>query len=99
MLSLLQATGWDMLSLDDRFIANIILFSGTASTLGFMLSGTGTLQCEKVSQYCLEYNDGSIHDVLPEEFMITAAAIVAIPAFWKACAMYREEQNFQNIGL
>eukprot|EP00579_Thalassiosira_antarctica_P027833 CAMPEP_0202028392 /NCGR_PEP_ID=MMETSP0905-20130828/63426_1 /ASSEMBLY_ACC=CAM_ASM_000554 /TAXON_ID=420261 /ORGANISM="Thalassiosira antarctica, Strain CCMP982" /LENGTH=557 /DNA_ID=CAMNT_0048592097 /DNA_START=102 /DNA_END=1773 /DNA_ORIENTATION=+ len=64
--------------------ANIILFSGSASTLGYILSVTGALQCEEVSKYCMEYSDGSIHNVLVMELVIIATAVVAIPSFWRA---------------
>mmetsp|Transcript_34553 Transcript_34553/g.56513 ORF Transcript_34553/g.56513 Transcript_34553/m.56513 type:complete len:241 (+) Transcript_34553:344-1066(+) len=76
--------------------ANIILFSGSASTLGYILSVTGAPQCEEVSKYCMEYSDGSIHNVLVMELVIIATAIVAIPSFWRAVWMFRKEQNIQN---
>lgn len=78
---------------------NIILFSGTASTLGFLLSVTGTLTCEKVNKYCLAYNDGSIHNVLVMEAVIIGTAIIAIPGFWRAVGIFRKEQSIQNSSV
>eukprot|EP00581_Thalassiosira_minuscula_P010394 CAMPEP_0183710420 /NCGR_PEP_ID=MMETSP0737-20130205/6161_1 /TAXON_ID=385413 /ORGANISM="Thalassiosira miniscula, Strain CCMP1093" /LENGTH=492 /DNA_ID=CAMNT_0025938689 /DNA_START=103 /DNA_END=1578 /DNA_ORIENTATION=- len=63
---------------------NIILFSGTASTIGYVLSVTGALTCEEESEYCMKYNDGSIHNVRVMEYVIIATAVVSIPALWRA---------------
>jgi len=79
--------------------ANIILFSGTASTTGYVLSVTGALECHEVGKYCMEYSDGSIHNVLVMELVILVTAIVAIPSFWRAVWMFREERNIPNGGV
>mmetsp|Transcript_23985 Transcript_23985/g.51771 ORF Transcript_23985/g.51771 Transcript_23985/m.51771 type:complete len:496 (-) Transcript_23985:262-1749(-) len=93
----LRATFADMFPNEkEGAFGNIILFSGTASTMGYILSVTGALQCEKVSKYCMEYNDGSIHDVLVMELVIIMTAIIAIPSFWRAIWMFRMEHNVQN---
>ena len=75
---------------------NIIFFSGMASTVGYVLSVTGALHCEDVSRYCMEYSDGSIHNVLFMELVIVFTALVAIPAFWRAVWMFRRERNLQE---
>jgi len=62
----------------------IVLFSGSASTIGYILSVTGALTCDGISQYCVEYNDGSFHNALCMEIIIITTALLAIPAFWKA---------------
>ena len=72
---------------------NIILFSGSASTLGYILSVTSALSCDEASRYCLEYTDGSSHNVLFMELLIVATAVVAIPSFMKAIRMHRHEQR------
>lgn len=93
----LRATFADMFPNEkEGAFGNIILFSGTASTLGFILSVTGALQCEKVSKYCMEYNDGSIHNVLVMEMVIITTAIIAIPSFWRAVSMNRKERHTNN---
>jgi len=74
---------------------NIILFSGTASTIGYVLSVTGALTCEEESEYCMKYNDGSIHNVRVMEYVIIATAVVSIPALWRADWMFRKGKTRQ----
>lgn len=76
--------------------ANIILWSGTASTLGYVLSVSGALRCEEVSKYCMEYSDGSIHNILFMELTIIFTALIAIPSLWRAVWMFRKDQSDQN---
>jgi hypothetical protein len=71
---------------------NIILWSGSASTIGYVLSVTGVLRCDTVGTYCLEYTDGSIHNVLVMEVVIIVLAMMAIPAFWRANWMFRKDR-------
>jgi len=73
--------------------SNIILFSGSASTIGYILSVTSALQCEQASRYCMVYSNGTIHNVLIMEVVIIATAFLAIPSFWRAIWMFRLEQN------
>ena len=72
---------------------NIVLFSGLTSTGGFVLSVTGFLQCDQVSRYCLEYHDGSIHNVLFMETVMIATAAIAIPSLWRAVWLFRQETD------
>jgi len=72
---------------------NIILFSGGASTLGYILSVTNALECNQASRYCLEYSDGSIHNILLSEILIILSAVVAIPSLWKAVRIHRNEHH------
>ncbi|KAL9183190.1 hypothetical protein ACHAXT_004977 [Thalassiosira profunda] len=72
---------------------NIILFSGTASTVGYVLSVTNVLRCEEGGTYCTVYSDGSTHNVLIMELLVIVAAVVAIPSFWRAVRMFRGEQE------
>ena len=71
---------------------NIVLWSGSASTVGYVLSVTGVLRCGTVGTYCLEYTDGSIHNVLVMEVVIIVLAMMAIPAFWRANWMFRKDR-------
>mmetsp|Transcript_25172 Transcript_25172/g.45357 ORF Transcript_25172/g.45357 Transcript_25172/m.45357 type:complete len:532 (+) Transcript_25172:44-1639(+) len=79
--------------------ANIILFSGTASTLGYALSVSGALECEEVSKHCIEYSDNSIHNVLVMEIVIVAVAILSIPSFWRAVWMFRQEGGSDDLSI
>ena len=63
---------------------NIILFRGTASTLGYVLSVSGALQYGEVSAYCMEYSDRSIHNVLSMEFLILVTAVISIQSLWRS---------------
>ena len=74
----------------------IILFSGSASTIGYILSVTSALKCGEVSRYCMEYSDGSIHNVLFMEIVIILMAVIAIPAIWRAVWMFRREEHQQR---
>ena len=76
---------------------SIILFSGGASTAGYMLSVTGALECNEESTYCKTYRDGSIHNVLVMETVIIVCAVIAIPAFWRAVWMFRREQRNNTV--
>ena len=67
----------------------IILFTGTASTIGYILSVTGSLTCDKVSRYCLQYSDGTIHNVLVMELVTIVIAMIAVPSLWRAAWMFR----------
>ena len=72
---------------------NIILWSGSASTVGYVLSVTGALRCDTVGTYCLEYTDGSIHNVLVMELVIIVLAVIAIPSFWRANWMFYKDRR------
>ncbi|KAL3765244.1 hypothetical protein ACHAW5_010863 [Stephanodiscus triporus] len=72
---------------------NVILFTGTSSTVGYVLSVTGALECDRVGRYCLEYSDGSMHNVLVMEWVIIVTAIVAIPSFWRAAWLFRNDRR------
>ena len=72
---------------------NIILFSGGASTIGYILSVTNALECNQASRYCLEYSDGSIHNILVTEILIIVFAVFAIPSLWRAVRIHRSEHH------
>lgn len=67
---------------------SIILFNGSASTFGFILSVSKVLECDEVSKYCFEYRDGSIHNVLIMEVLVITMAVIAIPSFWRAWRLH-----------
>ena len=77
---------------------NVILFTGTASTIGYVLSVTGAVECDAVSRYCLEYSDGSIHNVLVMECVIITTALIAVPSRWRAAWMFRNDRR-HNVGM
>ncbi|KAL3816732.1 hypothetical protein ACHAXA_002218 [Cyclostephanos tholiformis] len=69
----------------------IILFTGTASTVGYVLSATRALECDSVGRYCLKYSDGTIHNVLVMECVTIATAVIAIPSIWRADWLFRND--------
>eukprot|EP00591_Stephanopyxis_turris_P005843 CAMPEP_0195514266 /NCGR_PEP_ID=MMETSP0794_2-20130614/5704_1 /TAXON_ID=515487 /ORGANISM="Stephanopyxis turris, Strain CCMP 815" /LENGTH=502 /DNA_ID=CAMNT_0040642469 /DNA_START=964 /DNA_END=2472 /DNA_ORIENTATION=+ len=77
--------------------ANITLQNGFSSTIGYML--TFLLTCSKASAYCVEYKDGSLHDVLSFELFVCISALVAIWSYWKASALFQIETARGNRGV
>lgn len=76
--------------------ANIILQNGLSSSLGFFL--TFALLCSeskkhKFGSYCVQYKDGSYHDVLSFELLIVSTAVCAILGYLMAAKLYREEDR------
>jgi MFS family permease len=69
--------------------ANIILQNGLSSSIGYFL--TFSLLCSEPSSYCVEYNDGKLHDVLTFEILVVVSAVVAIVGFWRASAIHNAE--------
>ena len=81
--------------------ANIILFNGLASVVGYCsnvvssqcsLSGSG--QNDDGNLHCVQFNDGSVHNVLIMELTIIVSAALAIGGLWKAEALYLQERRF-----
>ncbi len=72
---------------------NIILWSGSASTIGYVLSVTDALRCDETSRYCMQYHDGTTHNVLIMELIIIVTALIAIPSLWRVVWMYGKEQH------
>jgi hypothetical protein len=71
--------------------ANIVLQNGVASSVGYAL--TVALLCDQPSVYCVEYRDGSVHDVLTFELLIVATAILAVMGLRRASDLYRLERD------
>ena len=74
--------------------ANIILQNGLSSAFGYILSFR--LLCEKKSKHCIEFRDGSLHDVLSFELLVVMSVIFAIGGYWRASILYEREQEPQN---
>jgi len=78
---------------------NIILQNGFASTIGYFL--TFLLTCSagannNHNKYCVEYKDGSYHNVLIFELIVALTAIFAILGYWKASILFQREQQQQQ---
>ena len=62
-----------------------------------MCKVTFSLLCDKPSRYCIEYNNGTLHDVLTFELLVGISAILAVVGYIRASSLFRaEEQQIQN---
>jgi len=88
----LKATFADFFAYEkEGAFGNIILQNGLAGAMGYFL--TFSLLCNKPSKYCIEYSNGSLHDVLTFTLIIAITAMVAILGYIRAASIYRSEQN------
>jgi MFS family permease len=93
--STLKATFADYFSYEkEGAFANIILQNGLSSAIGYILSFR--LLCEKKSKYCVEFSDGSLHNVLCFEVLVVMSVIFAIGGYWRASILYKREHELQN---
>ena len=53
---------------------------------------TFALLCETPSRYCIEYNDGTLHDVWTFELIVIVSAVVAIVGYLRASFLQKQEQ-------
>ena len=70
--------------------ANIIFQNGLSAGLGYVL--TFSLHCSSPARYCIEYSDGSLHDVLTFVVIVLFAAGFAIVGYIRASAIFAKEQ-------
>ena len=70
--------------------ANIILQNGLFGSIGYILSFQ--LTCSTPGPYCIEYSNGTLHDVLRFEMVICIASLVAILGYWRAASIDLEER-------
>mmetsp|Transcript_48695 Transcript_48695/g.49475 ORF Transcript_48695/g.49475 Transcript_48695/m.49475 type:complete len:256 (+) Transcript_48695:301-1068(+) len=71
--------------------ANIILQNGIASGIGYIL--TFALTCETQSKYCIEYSNGTLHDVWTFEFIALVSVVVAIGGYLRASKLHKSEND------
>ena len=94
--STLRATFADFFAKDiDGAFANIILQSGLASALAFFLFPHFT--CETESDYCVVYQDDSLHNVLTLELVVVAVSLLAILGYLKAAAIHKKEEVQRSV--
>lgn len=67
--------------------ANIILQNGVASGIGYIL--TFALICDEPSKYCIEYSNGTLHDVWTFEFVTLMSMVLAIGGYLRASYLHR----------
>ena len=71
--------------------ACIVLMSGVSSALGYYLSIN--LSCSLPSKYCIEYEDGTLHNVLAFELLVMSTALFAILGYWRASVLFQQENE------
>ena len=69
--------------------ANIILQNGLASALGYVLSSG--FSCSHKSLTCIEFHDGTLHNLVPFEWLVIGSAFVGIVGFLVASSQHEAE--------
>jgi MFS family permease len=77
--------------------ANIILQNGLFGSIGYIL--TFQLTCSTLGPYCIEYGNGTLHDVLSFELLVCMASIVAVLGYWRASKLYWDERLVDHSEL
>ena len=99
--STLRATFADFFSHDtDGAFANIVLQSGLSSSLAFFLFPHITCSGgESASEYCVEFQDGTWHDVFALALIVIVLSVVAVLCYLRASVLFREEQEDPNSNI
>jgi len=74
--------------------ANIILQNGIATGVGYIL--TFALICDTPSKYCIEYSDGSLHDVWTFESIALVSVVAAIGGYLRAFQLHRRNDSYSS---
>ncbi|GAX22536.1 hypothetical protein FisN_14Hh159 [Fistulifera solaris] len=70
--------------------ANIILQNGLASAIGFFIS---TMSCKPEQRHCIQFQDGSFHDIGILAWMVVISALFAISGYWRADRLFRQQTS------
>mmetsp|Transcript_41478 Transcript_41478/g.58367 ORF Transcript_41478/g.58367 Transcript_41478/m.58367 type:complete len:226 (+) Transcript_41478:1-678(+) len=71
--------------------ANIILQDGLSGSIGYLL--TFQLVCSDLGPYCVEYRNGTLHDVLSFEILVCVTAVAAVVGYIRASQLYWKERT------
>jgi len=86
----LKATFADFFSYEkEGAFGNIIIQNGLAGAIGYFL--TFSLLCDEPSKYCIEYRNGSLHDVLTFELIVVCSAVIGVLGYVRAATIHRRE--------
>jgi MFS family permease len=77
--------------------ANIILQNGLSSAAAYVLSFR--LTCSEPSTYCIEYRDGSLHDIFTFGMMVVGTSVVAILGYWRASILFAAGAGNEEIAV
>jgi len=93
----LKATFADYFSYEkEGAFANIILQNGLSGAIGYIL--TFSLLCDTPSRYCIEYKNGTLHDVLTFELIAIASAITAVFGYLRASVIFQQEREEEHVS-
>jgi len=70
---------------------NIVLWNGSVSVVGFLLAAA--VRCGEVGDYCVEYQDGSLHGVLLYEVLVLVGAALAVGGLGRVSYLGRLEEK------
>jgi hypothetical protein len=59
---------------------------------------TFSLHCDAPSRYCVEYSNGTLHDVLSFEIIVVVSAILAIVGYLRASFIYQNEREEERMS-
>jgi MFS family permease len=76
--------------------ANIILQNGLASAVAYVLSFR--LSCSHPSTYCIEYRDGSLHDIFLFGMMVVFTSCVGILGYWRASIIFGAGEGNEELS-
>jgi MFS family permease len=77
--------------------ANIILQNGLSSAAAYVLSFR--LTCSTQSTYCIEYRDGSLHDIFSFGMLVVVTSLVAIVGYWRASVIFASGDSSEELSL
>jgi hypothetical protein len=77
--------------------ANIILQNGLSSAAAYVLSFR--LSCSHPSSYCIEYRDGSLHDIFSFGMMVVVTSVAAILGYWRASIIFAAGQDNEELSV
>jgi MFS family permease len=77
--------------------ANIILQNGLSSAVAYVLSFR--LSCSHPSTYCIEYRDGSLHDIFSFGMMVVVTSVVAIFGYWRASIIFAAGNDNEELSV
>ncbi len=66
---------------------------------GDLIVVTFSLLCEERSRYCIQYSNGTLHDVLTFELIVVIAGGFAIFGYLRASALFKAEQDAPHTSV
>jgi hypothetical protein len=71
--------------------ANVTLQNGLFGSIGYLL--TFQLRCDTPGPYCIQYRNGTLHDVLTFEILVCVSSVIAIAGYLRALNLYSLERR------